>query len=130
MGFINVVSLRFHDFYMMNPDKFQNKTNGITPRRWLLLCNSALADVIAEQIGEEWITHLDQLAQLRKLANDSGFQRAIQTVKQENKMKVAQLLTKEYGVPVNPASLFDIQVSLLHYFTFLFLLINRLLVTG
>lgn len=96
---------------MMNPDKFQNKTNGITPRRWLLLCNSALADVIAEQIGEEWITHLDQLAQLRKLANDSGFQRAIQTVKQENKMKVAQFLTKEYGVPVNPASLFDIQVS-------------------
>jgi len=104
----------FRDFYEMNPDKFQNKTNGITPRRWLLLCNSALADVIAEVIGEDWISHLDQLAQLKPLAADPGFQRAVQTVKQENKMKVAQYLQKEYGVAVNPASLFDIQVKRIH----------------
>jgi len=104
----------FRDFYEMNPDKFQNKTNGITPRRWLLLCNSALADVIAEVIGEDWISHLDQLAQLKPLAEDPGFQRAVQTVKQENKMKVAQYLQKEYGVAVNPASLFDIQVKRIH----------------
>jgi len=104
----------FRDFYQMTPEKFQNKTNGITPRRWLLLCNSALSDVIAEQIGEEWICHLDQLAQLKPLATDPGFQRAVQTVKQENKMKVAQYLQKEYGVPVNPASLFDIQVKRIH----------------
>jgi len=104
----------FRDFYEMNPDKFQNKTNGITPRRWLLLCNSALADVIAEVIGEDWISHLDQLAKLKPLAEDPGFQRAVQTVKQENKMKVAQYLQKEYGVAVNPASLFDIQVKRIH----------------
>jgi starch phosphorylase len=104
----------FRDFYEMNPDKFQNKTNGITPRRWLLLCNSSLADVIAEHIGEDWITHLEQLAQLKPMATDPGFQRAVQTVKQENKMKVAQYLQKEYGVNVNPASLFDIQVKRIH----------------
>jgi len=98
----------------MNPEKFQNKTNGITPRRWLLLCNSALADVIAEIIGEDWISRLEQLAQLKPLAEDPGFQRAVQTVKQENKMKVAQFLQKEYGVAVNPASLFDIQVKRIH----------------
>ena len=96
----------------MNPEKFQNKTNGITPRRWLLLCNSALSDVIAEQIGEDWISHLEQLARLKDLSTDAGFQRAVQTVKQENKMRVAQYLEMEYGVPVNPASLFDIQVQL------------------
>lgn len=104
----------FCDFAEMDPDKFQNKTNGITPRRWLLLCNSALADVIAEHIGEEWITHLEQLVQLKDLAEDAGFQRAVQTVKQENKMKVAQYLLKEYGVNVNPASLFDIHVKRIH----------------
>ncbi|EFX86312.1 glycogen phosphorylase-like isoform X2 [Daphnia pulex] len=104
----------FHDFYEMNPEKFQNKTNGITPRRWLLLCNSALADVIAERIGEDWISHLDQLTQLKALAEDPVFQRSVQTVKQENKMKVAQYLQKEYNVNVNPASLFDIQVKRIH----------------
>lgn len=104
----------FRDFYEMNPEKFQNKTNGITPRRWLLLCNSALADVIAERIGEDWIAHLDQLQQLKQFAEEPGFQRAVQTVKQENKMKVAQYLTKEYSVNVNPASLFDIQVKRIH----------------
>jgi len=104
----------FRDFYEMEPAKFQNKTNGITPRRWLLLCNSALSDVIAEQIGEDWITHLDELQKLRSLSTDAGFQRAVQTVKQENKMKVSQYLHKEYGVAVNPASLFDIQVKRIH----------------
>lgn len=104
----------FRDFYEMTPEKFQNKTNGITPRRWLLLCNSSLADVIAENIGEDWIVHLEQLQQLKRFATDPGFQRNVQTVKQENKMKVAQYLTKEYGVNVNPASLFDIQVKRIH----------------
>lgn len=104
----------FRDFYELSPEKFQNKTNGITPRRWLLLCNSSLADVIAENIGEDWIVHLEQLQQLKRFATDPGFQRNVQTVKQENKMKVAQYLTKEYGVNVNPASLFDIQVKRIH----------------
>ncbi|XP_063240944.1 glycogen phosphorylase [Bacillus rossius redtenbacheri] len=104
----------FKDFYEMTPEKFQNKTNGITPRRWLLLCNPSLADIIAEKIGDGWVVHLDQLAQLRQHAKDPAFQRAVQKVKQENKMRLAQELERDYGVKVNPASLFDIQVKRIH----------------
>jgi len=104
----------FRDFYELSPEKFQNKTNGITPRRWLLLCNPSLADLIAEKIGEDWIVHLEQLQQLKQFAKDVNFQRAVQKVKQENKLKLAQLLQKEYGVKVNPSSMFDIQVKRIH----------------
>ena len=69
--------------------------------------------LFSQHIGEDWISHLEQLALLKPLAEDPGFQRAVQTVKQENKMKVAQYLQKEYGVNVNPASLFDIQVCII-----------------
>jgi starch phosphorylase len=63
-----------------------------------------------QKIGEEWIVHLEQLQQLKRFAKDTNFQRAVQKVKQENKLKLAQLLQKEYGVKVNPSSMFDIQV--------------------
>jgi glucan phosphorylase len=65
----------------------------------------------SQKIGEDWIVHLEQLQQLKQFAKDANFQRAVQKVKQENKLKLAQLLWKEYGVKVNPASMFDIQVS-------------------
>ena len=104
----------FRDFYEMEPQKFQNKTNGITPRRWLLLCNPGLSDLIAEKIGEEWPVHLDQLVALKKWAKDPNFQRNVARVKQENKLKLAQILEKDYGVKVNPASMFDIQVKRIH----------------
>lgn len=104
----------FKDFYEMEPDKFQNKTNGITPRRWLLLCNPGLSEIICEKIGDEWPVHLDQLVGLKKWAKDPAFQRSVAQVKQENKVKLAQLLEKDYGVKVNPASLFDIQVKRIH----------------
>jgi hypothetical protein len=64
-----------------------------------------------QKIGEDWIVHLEQLQQLKQFAKDANFQRAVQKVKQENKLKLAQLLQKDYGVKVNPASMFDIQVS-------------------
>jgi len=104
----------FKDFYEMYPERFQNKTNGITPRRWLLLCNPSLADVIAEKIGEDWTVHLDQLVKIKKWENDAAFHRAIQTVKQENKLRVASLLEKDYGVKINPASIFDVHVKRIH----------------
>lgn len=104
----------FRLFYEMEPNKFQNKTNGITPRRWLLLCNPGLADLICEKIGNEWPVHLDQLVALKKWAKDPNFQRNIARVKQENKLKLAQILEKDYGVKVNPASMFDIQVKRIH----------------
>ncbi|XP_018568227.1 glycogen phosphorylase [Anoplophora glabripennis] len=104
----------FKDFYELSPEKFQNKTNGITPRRWLLLCNPGLSDLICDKIGEDWIVHLDQLQKIKQWAKDPNFQRSIMKVKQENKLKLAQLLEKDYGVKVNPASMFDIHVKRIH----------------
>ncbi|CAH1125429.1 unnamed protein product [Ceutorhynchus assimilis] len=104
----------FRDFYELTPEKFQNKTNGITPRRWLLLCNPGLSDAISDRIGEEWIVHLDQLQKLKPFAKDPNFQRIVMKVKQENKLRLAQLLEKDYGVKVNPASMFDIHVKRIH----------------
>lgn len=104
----------FKLFYEMTPEKFQNKTNGITPRRWLLLCNPGLSDIICEKIGDEWPVHLEQLQALKKWAKDANFQRAVAKVKQENKLKLAMLLEKDYNVKINPASMFDIQVKRIH----------------
>ncbi|KAM8946993.1 glycogen phosphorylase, muscle form [Pelodytes ibericus] len=104
----------FHDFYEMDPHKFQNKTNGITPRRWLVLCNPGLAEVIAERIGEEYITNLDQLKKLLKFVNDEAFIRDVAKVKQENKLKFARYLESEYKVKINPNSMFDVHVKRIH----------------
>ncbi|RZC37387.1 hypothetical protein BDFB_011167, partial [Asbolus verrucosus] len=104
----------FKDFYELTPEKFQNKTNGITPRRWLLLCNPGLSDLISDKIGEDWTVHLDQLLQLKQWSKDANFQRAVMKVKQENKLKLAQLLEKDYGIKINPASMFDIHVKRIH----------------
>lgn len=104
----------FADFYELTPDKFQNKTNGITPRRWLLLCNPGLSDLISDKIGEDWIIHLEKLQQLKQYAQDANFQRAVIKIKQENKLKLATLLEDQYGVSINPSSIFDIQVKRIH----------------
>lgn len=104
----------FKDFYELCPEKFQNKTNGITPRRWILLCNPGLSDLISEKIGEDWIVHLEQLQKLKPFAKDPTFQRSVMKVKQENKLRLAQILEKDYGVKVNPASIFDIHVKRIH----------------
>lgn len=104
----------FKDFYEFYPERFQNKTNGITPRRWLLLSNPSLADIICEKIGEDWITNLDKLQELKQFANDAGFLDSLRRVKQENKLRVAQYIGEEYGVDINPSSIFDIHVKRIH----------------
>ena len=104
----------FRDFFEMWPDKFQNKTNGITPRRWLLLCNPGLSDLISDKIGEEWTVHLEKLQQLKRWAKDPAFQRAVMKVKQENKLRLASLIERDTGVKINPASMFDVQVKRIH----------------
>lgn len=104
----------FHDFFEMWPQKFQNKTNGITPRRWLLLCNPNLADAIAEKIGDSWITQLEHLRKLEPFAADKAFLLTLMKVKQENKMKLAAYIEKEYKVTIDPTSLFDMQVKRIH----------------
>ncbi|ETE65139.1 Glycogen phosphorylase, muscle form, partial [Ophiophagus hannah] len=98
----------FKDFYEFEPHKFQNKTNGITPRRWLVLCNPGLAEVIAERIGEDYIADLDQLKKLLNFVDDEGF------IRDENKLKFSAYLEKEYKVKINPNSLFDVQVKRIH----------------
>jgi len=104
----------FRDFYEMWPNKFQNKTNGITPRRWLLLCNPNLADVIAEKIGDSWVSELSELRKLEPFKTDKNLLIALQKVKQENKMKLAAYIEKEYGVTVDANSIFDVQVKRIH----------------
>merc|ERR1712212_447462 len=104
----------FKPFFELWPHKFQNKTNGITPRRWLLLCNPMLADVISEKIGTEWPVHLDQLTMLKEWANDEKFQREVMKVKQDNKNKLAGMLQESTGIQINPNSIFDIQVKRIH----------------
>ncbi|CAL8302304.1 unnamed protein product [Boreogadus saida] len=104
----------FRDFSELEPDKFQNKTNGITPRRWLLLCNPGLAELIAEVIGEDYVKDLSQLKKLMLLVDDEAFIRDVSKVKQDNKEKFAQYLEKEYRVEINPASMFDVHVKRIH----------------
>ncbi|NXD11695.1 PYGL protein, partial [Nothocercus nigrocapillus] len=104
----------FKDFAELEPGKFQNKTNGITPRRWLLLCNPGLAELIAEKIGEDYVKDLGQLAKLHAFVDDDIFIREVSKVKQENKVKFALFLEKEYKVKINPSSMFDVHVKRIH----------------
>ncbi|XP_066550419.1 glycogen phosphorylase, liver form [Amia ocellicauda] len=104
----------FRDFSEMEPEKFQNKTNGITPRRWLLLCNAGLAELIAEAIGEEYVKDLSKLKKLLDFVDDDLFIRDVAKVKQDNKLKFSQYLEQEYKVKINPSSMFDVHVKRIH----------------
>ncbi|XP_032883226.1 glycogen phosphorylase, liver form [Amblyraja radiata] len=104
----------FKDFSDIEPIKFQNKTNGITPRRWLLLCNPSLAALIAEKIGVDFIKELDQLQKLHAFVNDGQFVEEIMTVKMRNKIKLATMLEKDYGIPIDVTSMFDVHVKRIH----------------
>jgi glycogen phosphorylase len=104
----------FRDFYEFCPDKFNNKTNGITQRRWLRKSNIRLSELINEAIGEKWVTDLYELERLLPLAKDASFRKKWQDVKAENKKALAAYIEKTAGVKVNPESLFDVQVKRLH----------------
>ncbi|XP_032403891.1 glycogen phosphorylase, liver form [Xiphophorus hellerii] len=104
----------FKDFSDLEPGKFQNKTNGITPRRWLLLCNPGLAELIAEVIGEDYVKDLSQLKKLNDFVNDLAFVRDVAKIKQDNKVKFAQFLETEYRVKINPSSMFDVHIKRIH----------------
>ena len=102
------------DFHEIYPDKFNNKTNGITQRRWLAKCNPGLSNLITNTIGDGWVTDLSQLERLKPLAADAAFQEAFMSVKRENKILLSNHIKNQYGVMVDPASIFDIQVKRLH----------------
>jgi len=104
----------FNDFYNFWPKKFNNKTNGVTPRRWLAICNPQLKQLINHNIGETWLTDLDQLGQLQELINDKKFRHKWFHIKQQNKKRLAELVEQECAVSFNPHSLFDVQVKRIH----------------
>ncbi|MFC1778183.1 glycogen/starch/alpha-glucan phosphorylase [Pseudomonadota bacterium] len=104
----------FNDFANLWPEKFNNKTNGVTQRRWLAGCNPALADLISGRIGEGWITDLEQLEQLEPLAQDSVFQEEWREVKQANKVRLAANIESKTGLYVDPMMMFDVQVKRIH----------------
>ena len=102
------------DFYEIFPDKFHNVTNGVTPRRWMVLVNPRLSSLISEKIGDGWIRNLDELRGLEAFADDPGFCNEWRRVKRANKADLAAFIAKRTGIAVNPDSLFDIQVKRLH----------------
>ncbi|MDD6798472.1 MAG: glycogen/starch/alpha-glucan phosphorylase [Clostridia bacterium] len=102
------------DFYEMFPEKFNNKTNGITQRRFLLHGNPLLADWINDKIGDDWITNLSHLEKLKLYADDEKCQHEFMQIKYQNKLRLAKYIKENNGIDVDPRSIFDVQVKRLH----------------
>lgn len=102
------------DWYELYPEKFLNKTNGITQRRWLLQSNPQLASLITELIGDAWITDLSELKKLEAYLDDEKVLKKILDIKHEKKVELAEFLKRTQGIEVNPDSIFDIQIKRLH----------------
>ncbi len=104
----------FYDFYEMWPEKFNNKTNGVTQRRWLAMCNEPLSALINETIGDAWVTDLAQLKKLAPYADDAEFRARWDACKYQNKVRLAKQVAKVCGVQFSPDAMFDIQVKRIH----------------
>ena len=102
------------DFYEMRPEQFNNKTNGITQRRFLLHGNPLLADWITDKIGDEWITDLSQISKLKVYVEDAKCQQEFMNIKYQNKIRLANYIKEHNGIDVDPRSIFDVQVKRLH----------------
>jgi glycogen phosphorylase len=102
------------DFYQLCPERFNNKTNGVTQRRWLLQANARLAHLLNETIGAGWITDLDELSALEPYAEDRGFQQEFLQIKWANKESLARVIRETAQITVDPGSLFDIQIKRIH----------------
>ena len=102
------------DFYEMMPEKFNNKTNGITQRRFLLHANPLLADWVTEHVGSDWITDLPKIHKLKVYADDEKAQQEFMNIKYQNKVRLANYILQHNGIEVNPRSIFDVQVKRLH----------------
>jgi starch phosphorylase len=104
----------FRDFHELWPGRFNNKTNGITQRRWLMHCNPALASLIGSRIGDGWVRDLDRLRDLEPLADDASFREEWMAVKRENKKTLARFVDEQCDIAVDPDSMFDCQVKRIH----------------
>jgi starch phosphorylase len=105
----------FPEFDALFPGKFQNKTNGITPRRWLLKSNPLLSALITKRLGnEDWVCDLDKLRGLEKAADDTAFQKEFMAIKHANKVELSAVIHAQCGVEVSPDAIFDVQIKRLH----------------
>jgi len=104
----------FRDFAELWPEKFNNKTNGVTQRRWLASCNPALAELISSRIGDGWITELEKLEALVPLADDAGFRRAWRAVHAGNKRHLIRVIQERTGIQIDAAMMIDVQVKRIH----------------
>ena len=104
----------FHDFYELWPDRFNNKTNGVTQRRWLAMCNPGQSELMNSKIGDGWITDLKQLKSLLTYADDKDFHKKWREVKKANKQRLANMVERRTGVKFDTDALFDIQVKRIH----------------
>ena len=104
----------FKDFYQLWPHKFNNKTNGVTPRRWLANCNTGLSELIFDTIGDKWVTNLDQLSELKTYADDAGFREKWFDIKKDNKARLAKLVKNKCDVDFDTEFMFDVQVKRIH----------------
>ncbi|HEY3898179.1 MAG TPA: glycogen/starch/alpha-glucan phosphorylase [Chthoniobacter sp.] len=104
----------FPEFDQFYPGKFNNKTNGITPRRWLQACNPRLSGLVTKKLGSGWERDLDQLRGLEQYAGDAEFQKEFMDAKHANKVDLARIIKTQVGVSVNPSALFDVQIKRLH----------------
>ena len=104
----------FSDFYALWPEKFNNKTNGVTQRRWMAWCNKPMSKLISDTIGEAWITQLDELRKLAPYADDAGFREKWAACKHQNKERLAKVVKEECGVTFSPDAMFDVQVKRIH----------------
>ena len=109
-----MVQTIFADFARLYPERFHNKTNGVTPRRWLGQANLGLARLIDTRLGKDWRHHLDRLAELRPAAEDAGFRQEFAAAKRANKQRLADYIQRETGIVLDPDSLFDVQVKRIH----------------
>jgi starch phosphorylase len=104
----------FRDFHELWPHKFNNKTNGVTPRRWIARCNPGLSRLVSEKIGDGWVADLQQIGRIAALADDGDFRQRWHEVKQINKARLSALVEAKCGVAFNPGALFDVQVKRIH----------------
>lgn len=104
----------FKDFYELFPEKFNNKTNGITHRRWFLYANPKLAQAVTDKIGEDWILHPEQLEKFKKYAKDADLQDRFLAIKQEKKKELCAFIRDHYQIEVDSHSIFDVQIKRLH----------------
>ena len=104
----------FNDFYQLWPDKFNNKTNGVTPRRWLSHCNKSLTALISEKVTDDWISDFSHIEKIKQFANDQDFQQQWRASKALNKMALVEFVAKETGVQFDINMMFDVQVKRIH----------------